>query len=47
MGWTIDHGIHVNTGAKVDISTSFRRRIEDGNAFDLELYDHARSVATR
>jgi hypothetical protein len=47
MGWTMDHGIRINRGQAVRPSASFRRRIEEGNALDLELYEHARSLVAR
>jgi hypothetical protein len=43
-GWTINPEIRANQGSSATVSASFRRRIEDGNQLDLELYDHARSL---
>jgi hypothetical protein len=44
MGWTVDPGIWVNRGMPMEISPSLRRRVEDDNALDLELYEHARNL---
>lgn len=46
-GWRIDPSIRANRGDSVTIAPSFRRRIEDGNDLDLELYEHARSLVRR
>lgn len=47
MGWTIDREIRVNSGPPVELADSFRRRIEEGNALDRELYEHARALLAR
>ena len=41
MGWIMDRDIRANRGAAVEVSASFRRRIEEGNSLDLELYERA------
>jgi hypothetical protein len=46
-GWTIDRTIRANQGPSPAISASFRRRIEAGNALDLELHAHACDLVHR
>ena len=46
-GWTINPEIRANRGSSATVPASFRRRIEEGNQLDLELYEHARSLLGR
>jgi len=44
-GWKIKTIPHRHSGEDDTISSEFRARIARDNAFDMELYDHARSLA--
>jgi hypothetical protein len=44
MGWSIEPGVRANVGLRAEVPDSFRRRIEDDNTLDRELYEHARSL---
>jgi hypothetical protein len=47
MGWTFGRQIWVNRGSPLEVAPSFRRRIEEDNALDLELYEHACDLVGR
>ena len=47
MGWTFDRQIRVNRGSPIEVTPSFRRRIEEDNALDVELYEHACGLVGR
>jgi hypothetical protein len=46
-GWTMDRRIWTNRGRRVTVPPSFRRRVEEDNALDLELYEHACDLVGR
>lgn len=46
-GWQVPRGARLNAGPAADgteVSASFRRRIEQDNAIDVELYEHAKGI---
>jgi hypothetical protein len=44
FGWRIEGVESVNIGEPVTITSTLRKRIEEDNALDLELYEHARGL---
>jgi Sulfotransferase family len=44
FGWHLGESTHVNRTEPVDVSESFRARIADDNAMDVELYEYARAM---
>jgi hypothetical protein len=44
-GWKITSEPHRHVGEDEVISTAFRNRIADDNTFDMQLYEHARSLS--
>lgn len=46
-GWRIEFIPHRHAGEKQSISPEFLRRIELDNVYDIELYEHAKAIATR
>ena len=47
MGWAFERQIWVNRGEPVEVAPSFRRRVEEDNALDVELYEHACDLVGR
>jgi hypothetical protein len=47
LGWAFARDIWVNRGNPMAVSRSFRRRIEEDNELDVELYEHARELVRR
>ena len=44
FGWDLGEPLMVNTSASVDVPESFRARIAEDNALDIELYEFAREL---
>jgi hypothetical protein len=44
FGWRLGEPETVNTSAPVEVAESFRARIAEDNAFDIELYEFARRL---
>jgi hypothetical protein len=44
FGWELGGSTHANRTAPVEVSDSFRTRIAEDNALDVELYEYARQL---
>ena len=44
FGWDLGEPVRVNTTEPVEVSDSFRARIAEDNAFDIELYEFAQRL---
>jgi hypothetical protein len=43
-GWRLGAPVRENVTTHTDVPASFRRRIAEDNALDMELYEHARTI---
>ena len=46
-GWQLGPPVHENVTEPTDVPASFRQRIAEDNALDMELYEHARKLLRR
>ena len=47
FGWRLGEPLHANRTEPIDVSESFRARIAEDNAFDVELYEFAQQLCER